>query len=352
MIDWIATLRVALAAEGRAVMVTVAATRGSAPREAGARMIATARHTYGTIGGGHLEFEAIRIARDALPTGGSWLARFPLAARLGQCCGGVATVLFQHFDAAAGPSLEALAQRVGRGEPVALAIAVTRDASDPMLVTLGTAPDALPADVLAAAHSLLTRPDAPPKIVDNAAGTWFVERVIGNNFHITVFGNGHVGRALVQVLGALPCTVTWVDEREQDFPETVPPNVAMVATDVPEAEVRAAAPGSMFLVMTHSHALDFELVAAILGRDDFRYAGMIGSRSKRVQMERRLAERGFDKTSIARVACPIGIAGIDGREPGTIAVAVAAELLQARERAAAPQFTAAARRPRAGGSGR
>jgi xanthine dehydrogenase accessory factor len=348
MMDWIATLRAALAAEGRAVMVTVAATRGSAPREAGARMIATARNAYGTIGGGHLEFEAIRIARDALPTGGTWLARFPLAARLGQCCGGVATVLFQHFDAAAERSLEALAQRVDRDEPVALATAVTRAASEPVLVTLGTAADALPAGVFAAAQALLTRPEAPPQVVDDAAGTWFVERVIGNDFRVVVFGNGHVGRALVQVLGALPCTVTWVDEREQDFPDTVPPNVATVATDVPEAEVRAAAAGSMHLVMTHSHALDFELVATILGRDDFSYAGMIGSKSKRAQMERRLAERGFDKASIARVACPIGIAGIASREPGAIAVAVAAELLQARERAA----VLATRRPQASGGGR
>jgi xanthine dehydrogenase accessory factor len=348
MMDWIATLRAALAAEGRAVMVTVAATRGSAPRETGARMIATARHTYGTIGGGHLEFEAIRIARDALPTGGSWLARFPLAARLGQCCGGVATVLFQHFDAAAEPSLKALAHRVDGGEPVALATALTRDASEPVLVTLGTAANALPAGVLAAAQALLVRPHAPPHVVDDAAGTWFVERVIANDFRVLVFGNGHVGRALVQVLGALPCAVSWVDEREQDFPDTVPPNVAIVATDVPEAEVRAAPSGSMFLVMTHSHALDFALVDAILSKGEFVYAGMIGSQSKRVQMERRLAERGFDKASVARVTCPIGIAGIDGREPGAIAVAVAAELLQARERAVAP---VAARRPRERGGG-
>jgi xanthine dehydrogenase accessory factor len=352
MIDWIATLRAALAAEGRAVMVTVAATRGSAPREAGARMIATARKTYGTIGGGHLEFEALRIARDALPTGGSWLARFPLAARLGQCCGGVATVLFQHFDTAAETWLEPLARRVDGGEPVAVATAVTREASAPVLVTLGTAPDALPADVLAAAQALLARPDASPQMVDAAGGTWFVERAIGNDFRVVVFGNGHVGRALIQVLGALPCTVTWVDEREHDFPDMVPPNVAIVATDVPDAEVRAAAPGSMFLVMTHSHALDFSLVDAILSRGEFVYAGMIGSRSKRVQMERRLGERGFDNASVARVTCPIGIAGIDGRDPGAIAVAVAAELLQARQRAAAPRLAAAAGRSRAGSENR
>jgi xanthine dehydrogenase accessory factor len=350
MIDWIATLRAALAAEGRAMMVIVAATRGSAPREAGARMIATERTTHGTIGGGHLEFEAIRIAREGLRADGAGasLARFPLAARLGQCCGGVATVLFQRFDAATGPLLAALARHVEHAEPVALATAVTHDSAGPMLVTADTTPEALPSAVLAVARALVAQRDAAPQIIEETGETWFVERVVGNDFRIVIFGNGHVGRALVQVLGALPCTVTWVDERDSDFPASLPRNVAVVATDVPEAEVRAAAPGSMFLVMTHSHALDFELVAAILERDDFRYAGMIGSKAKRAQMERRLAERGVDSASIARVTCPIGIAGIHSREPGAIAVTVAGELLQTRERAAA----LGAEQPRKHGSGR
>jgi len=331
MTDWIAALRAALAAENRAVLVTVAATRGSAPREAGARMVVTARSTVDTIGGGHLEFEAIRIAREALATEnrGSWIARFPLAARLGQCCGGVATVLFQGFDGAASGELEALARRVGAGEAIVLATAVTPNSACPRIVTRDAA---LPRAVGLAAESLL-RDSGPPRLVDDGGTSWYVERASANDFRVVVLGNGHVGRALAQVLGALPCAVTWVDAREDDFPASVPANVAIVASDVPEAEVRAAQPGSMFLVMTHSHALDFELVAAILERGDFLYAGMIGSAAKRAQMERRLRERGFEPSAIARVVCPIGIPGITGREPGAIAVAVAAELLRERERA-------------------
>jgi xanthine dehydrogenase accessory factor len=331
MTDWIASLRAALAAKGRAVLVTVAATRGSVPREAGARMVVTAGDALGTIGGGHLEFEALRIARDAIEAanGGAWLARFPLAARLGQCCGGVATLLFQGFDERAIAELETLARRIESGEPLVIATPVTRDSARPIVVASDVA---LPSAVLAAGEAVLR--DAQPQVVIDDSGTsWFVEGAAGNDFRVVVFGNGHVGRALVQVLGALPCAVTWVDEREADFPATAPPNVSIVVTDIPEAEVRAAPPGSTFLVMTHSHALDFDLVAAIVARGDFAYAGMIGSAAKRVQMERRLRERGIDTATIARVACPIGIAGIDGREPGAIAVAVAAELLQLRERA-------------------
>jgi len=330
MIDWLAALRAALASEGRATMVTVAATRGSAPREAGARLIVTPLEAYGTIGGGHLEFEAIRIAREALavPTDGAWLARFPLAARLGQCCGGVATLLFQRFDAGADDVLEPIARRIDQGEALTVVTPVTRADAFPSVVSRD---GGLPSSVAAAAE-LLERDGGPPQVVEEAGSAWFVERLKPNDFRVVVFGNGHVGRALIQVLGALPCAVTWVDEREHDFPVTVPANVAKVVTDLADAEVRAAAPGSMFLVMTHSHALDFDIVAAILARDDFRYAGMIGSKSKRAQMERRLRERGLGEASIARVVCPIGIHGIDGREPGAIAVAVAAELLQERDR--------------------
>jgi xanthine dehydrogenase accessory factor len=172
-------------------------------------------------------------------------------------------------------------------------------------------------------------------VIESDDQAWFIESVVPQGFHVVVFGNGHVGRALVRILGALPCGVTWVDEREGDFPAAVPSNVTVVATDVPDAEVRAAPPGSIFLVMTHSHALDFDLVAAILARDDFVYAGMIGSKPKRAQLERRLAARGFPENAIARVTCPIGIAGLGGREPGVIALAVAAEIVQAFERRSA-----------------
>lgn len=337
MSEWIAPLRNALANERRAVLVTVAATRGSAPREAGTSMVVTAERTHGTIGGGHLEFEAIRIAREAVAADqcGAWLLRVPLAARLGQCCGGVATLLFRCVDSGKGDWLGQLAAHVAGGDTVVLATPVARSTSAPTLVTRADTAAALPADVLAAAQGLLAQADTPPSIVTAGDPMWYVERVAPADFRVVLFGNGHVGRALVQVLGALPCEVTWIDEREQDFPATVPPNVTIVATDVPEAEVRAAAPGSMFLVMTHSHALDFELVAAILARDDFLYAGMIGSKPKRAQLERRLAARGIAEEATRRLNCPIGIAGIGGRAPGVIAVAVAAELVQVCERAAA-----------------
>ena len=331
MNEWITHLRIALADERRAVLVTLAAARGSTPREAGAKMIVTAHTANGSIGGGHLEFEATEIARRALAQNGSgaWLVRFPLAARLGQCCGGVATLLFQHFDDGASEWIAEIERHALDGTPRALVSRIAADAALPQTAT-ATAVDETPLALEArvAVTKLLTEPAQTPVLT--ADGGWFVERIVPRDFRVLVFGNGHVGRALVQVLGTLPCSVTWIDEREDDFPASVPANVALVATDAPEDEVRRAAPGSMFLVMTHSHALDLELAAAILARGGFSYFGLIGSASKRAQFERRLSARGVSAACIARMTCPIGLAGVPGKTPGAIAVAVAAELLQLR----------------------
>jgi xanthine dehydrogenase accessory factor len=94
--------------------------------------------------------------------------------------------------------------------------------------------------------------------------------------------------------------------------------------------------------MTHSHALDLELVAALLKRGDFAYCGMIGSATKRRTFEKGLGKLGVSPATIGRLTCPIGIPGIKGKEPGTIAVAVAAQLLELHARAATPRTPEAA----------
>jgi xanthine dehydrogenase accessory protein XdhC len=136
---------------------------------------------------------------------------------------------------------------------------------------------------------------------------------------------------LVQVLGALPASVQWYDTREHDFPTGVPGNVEVVATDAPAADVGHLPTGAYVVVMTHSHALDFDIVEAALHRDDWRYLGLIGSRAKRRQFERRLAARGLAPEVLSRVTCPIGRGDLKSKEPGVIAVAVAAEILAIRE---------------------
>ena len=95
--------------------------------------------------------------------------------------------------------------------------------------------------------------------------------------------------------------------------------------------MRAAPPGSYFLVMTHSHPLDFALCEAIFARRDFAWLGLIGSASKRSNFTRQLVIRGLDPDRLADLSCPIGIPGIEGKHPAVIALAVAAQLQQVRE---------------------
>ena len=150
--------------------------------------------------------------------------------------------------------------------------------------------------------------------------------------HIVLFGAGHVGHALVTLFGTLPCVVQWVDARDECFPDEVPANVQIEATDTPEAVIDAAPVGACFLVMTHNHALDFSLAVRIMRRNDFAYFGMIGSKTKRVKFERRLIERGVEPGRLHEMVCPIGVPGIVDKAPSSIAVAVCAQLMQVRSR--------------------
>jgi xanthine dehydrogenase accessory factor len=145
---------------------------------------------------------------------------------------------------------------------------------------------------------------------------------------LTLFGAGHVGRALVGVLAGVPAHIDWVDSRADQFPAELPGNVVRHLTEDYEAKVDDAATGGFFLVMTHSHGIDLEVVEAVLRRGDFAYLGLIGSATKRARFERQLKSRGLTDKHLGRLTCPIGIEGIGGKAPGVIAVAVAAEILR------------------------
>ena len=250
-----------------AVLVCVAASQGSVPREAGAWMLVFARDFIGTVGGGHLELQAIEEARRRLAgAAGEPVLRYPLGPSLGQCCGGVMQLSFERVGAA---DAQSLAKRL--------------------------APQRIP---------------------------------------VALFGGGHVGRALVAALGPLPFAVRWIDSRDEIFPDSVPANVECEHSDPVQAAVADLAAGSHVLVMSFSHAEDLDIVAACLQRQrvrrDLPFIGLIGSKTKWATFRHRLEERAFSKQELSQVTCPIGLAGIKGKQPEVIAISVAAQLLQLR----------------------
>ena len=326
------------------VLVSIVSAKGSVPRGPGTRMVVSADAVDGTIGGGHLEFTATAIARDMLADAtrnpASQLRRFPLGASLGQCCGGVVNLLFEPVDAGA-EWVATLASLRQQGVPAIVATPFEHSTCGRLVITFddvsGSLGDVrLDARAVDAARALLVEQGGARLVrtgpnEDAAEALVFLDPVRDADFDIVLFGAGHVGRALVQTLAALPCRVTWVDARESEFPSAIPGNVTIVATDTPEVEIAAAPRGAYFLVMTHSHPLDQALAEAILQRGEFAYFGLIGSVSKRRQFERRMAQRGIPAARYAAMTCPIGVPGIKGKEPATIAIAVAAQLLQVRE---------------------
>jgi xanthine dehydrogenase accessory factor len=318
-----------------AVLVTVASVRGSTPREPGAKMVVTGDAFEGTIGGGHLELKAIEIARDLLASGEPGeLRRFPLGASLGQCCGGLVNLLFEPVAGSA-DWLRVVAQcDADQSDAIVVTQAGARGAAGKMVVTRdrvhgGFADAALERRAVEKSRALLEQgEDAHMRALGESGALVLFDPLHAPDLRIVLFGAGHVGRALVRALEGIDCRITWVDSRDEQFPAQVPENVRVVCTDDPEAVVDAAAAAGCFLVMTHSHALDLELAIRILGRGDFRYFGLIGSATKRRLFEKRMLARGIAARRLESMTCPIGVAGIGGKQPAAIAVAVAAQLLQ------------------------
>jgi xanthine dehydrogenase accessory factor len=289
MADWTSTAREALS-EGPVALVTILATEGSAPRGPGARMVVTKTGLKGSIGGGRLEHQATAQARSILALEpGSWRVQdYPLGPLLGQCCGGRVRLLVEHLEeppAVDGPFEVELGGRVLR-RPLAGETAAAMSARGPL----------------------------------PAAGARFLEPVETELMPVFLFGAGHVGRAIATRAAGLPLRLGWYDSRAEMADA---PGVFHAAEDELVARAAEAPEGAAVVILTHDHGLDYRITAAALG-SRARFVGLIGSKSKRARFLSRLRAEGVDA---ARLTCPIGVPGIDGREPEVIAIAVLAQLL-------------------------
>lgn len=288
-----------------AVRVVVAETRGSVPREVGASMVITRDGVAGTIGGGALEFEAIRRAQEVLVSGVERVDRLPLGPALGQCCGGAVTLLTETWSEVRLSGLDGLFARPLPGVSGDMPLAVSR--------------------MLAAARNSGTMPR--PGVVDG----WMIEPVSGPGRAVWVWGAGHVGRAIVGILASLPdLDIKWADSDRARFPDRLPEGVEMLIASNP-ADLVTLAPGhAEHLVLTYSHSLDLELCHRILARP-FRSLGLIGSATKWARFRSRLSALGHSEAQIRRILCPIGDPSL-GKHPQAIALGVAADIVRAGTR--------------------
>ena len=253
------------------VLVTVASVDGSGPREVGAWMAVFPQTLVNTIGGGHLEFQAITEARALLGSSrqdGALVNRYALGPALGQCCGGVVHLKFEHIAQADVPMLR---QRLlSQAKPVAL-------------FGGGHVGHAL-VHVLSALPFQVQWIDSRDEI--------FPAQLPAN----VVCDHSDPVHAAVDALPSGACV--------------------------------------LIMSFSHAEDLDVVAACLKRQRlhGDLKFVGLIGSKTKWATFQHRLEAKGFSAEELALVTCPIGVGGITGKEPEVIAVAVAAQLLQQHEK--------------------
>lgn len=295
-----AALAEAVARHGTVARVVVAEAKGSTPRDPGAAMLVWDSGQSGTIGGGALEFTAASAARGRLQPGQHWITRQALGPGLNQCCGGAVVLVTEIYDAAALADLP--------DGPVVRRIEGT-----------GDMPLSMRADLRRA------RGEGVPPAVRLCDG-WLIEPDAPQQRPLWIFGAGHVGRALVNMLAPLPdIAITWVDTGPDRFPDTMPDGVTILPAVDPVLTLPHAPEDAEFLILTYSHTLDLALCHGLLTRG-FRRAGLIGSATKWARFRTRLGQLGHTDAEIRRIACPIGNPTL-GKHPQAIAIGVATALL-------------------------
>jgi xanthine dehydrogenase accessory factor len=257
-------------------------------------MFVNPTQSHNTIGGGHLEWQAIQKAREVLSGGKHTEAllhqRFVLGPQLGQCCGGVVYLSF---------------------------------------ILLST-----------------------PRAVETQTKR-LQDQYSEKARTLTIFGAGHVAQAILQVAKQLPFRLYCIDSRENMLHEAsqILEDQTSATTNIDSWSQPIVFEHSNLLedsrytinhmpehgdtlVMTHNHAEDLEIIASCLERyknhNDMGYIGLIGSKSKWMRFRSRLRQRGFTDLDLDQVTCPIGIPNIRSKTPQAIAVGVVAQLLQDR----------------------
>ncbi|MBP2415054.1 xanthine dehydrogenase accessory factor [Arthrobacter stackebrandtii] len=267
--DWLEAATHLRSLNEPAVIATLVQVRGHAPREPGAKMVVSAAGSWGTVGGGNFEAEVIDRARE-LMSGGT---------------GGPELMSFPLSDKA--PTRHGV-QCCGGEVSVLLELLPSRRT-------------------------------------------------------VAVFGMGHVGFEIAHILSRLPIDLVLADSRPDAVePARMEPLTRGPATTTihhapaPETVLQGLPAGAAVLVLTHDHAEDLILCDTALRAQAAGagpgYLGLIGSRSKWQRFRKRLLEEGHTEEELARITCPIGLAEITGKEPISIAVGVAADLVLRWER--------------------
>lgn len=323
-------LRSALRNGEDAVLVTIVASSGSAPRGTGARMLVTARgRICGTIGGGAVEYRSEQIAAEILRTRRSRQENFRLfkndVADLGMVCGGTVDVYFRFIpagDAAVLQLIDGCDAIFDALAPSWLITELTEGGLSVYAPGRGLLGEAVPPEVLAALGNRPSQQEAGGKV-------YYCEKLLQPG-RVYIFGGGHVAQALAPALMAadFPCVV--LDDRP-DFlrPERFggaqtrridPEDISDVIRDLGENDY--------VCIMTRGHKDDMAVQRQVM-RSPVRYIGVIGSAKKQRAVKEKILALGYAESEFDKVVSPIGL-DIGAETPAELAVSITAQLIMVR----------------------
>lgn len=287
---------------GKIARVLILKTFGSAPRDEGTTMLIWDSGQFGTIGGGELEYQVTRLAKKIIiDNKGSRIKKFSLGPDMGQCCGGAVELLIEILD-----------------ETKVKFISV-----DDGFFARPVFKDEKSLNVQALIKSYRNK-SVPIKT--SFKDGWLFEPVTKEKELIWIYGAGHVGTAIANILSKLSqFSVTCIDTSQDRYPDNFPKTVEKLITKNPAQIVQYAPSETHHLILTYSHALDLEICHQLL-QHNFATAGLIGSKTKWARFKKRLNELNYTFEQINRIICPIGEPSF-GKSPYEIAIGVASMLL-------------------------
>ena len=291
---------------GKIARVLILKTFGSAPRDEGTTMLIWDSGQFGTIGGGELEYQVTRLAKKIIINNkGSRIKKFSLGPDMGQCCGGAVELLIEILD-----------------ETKVKFISV-----DDGFFARPVFKDEKSLNVQALIKSYRNK-SVPIKT--SFKDGWLFEPVTKEKELIWIYGAGHVGTAIANILSKLnQFSVTCIDTSEDRYPDSFPKTVEKLITKNPARIVQYAPSETHHLILTYSHALDLEICHQLL-QHNFATAGLIGSKTKWARFKKRLNELNYTFEQINTIICPIGEPSF-GKSPYEIAIGVASMLLDKKK---------------------
>ena len=318
------------------VFVTTISSSGSSPRGAGSKMLVLENGTsYGTIGGGNVEYVSIQHAREVLKQKQSCTRGFALhpdqVADLGMICGGDVVIFFLYISWE-NQDFYDLCTRIlkswDKNENTWLIFDITEETvwkaglyeEQEGLTGLGISDP-----------SPLLQTKAVQKVLDGRK--YYCEPLVQKG-RVYIFGGGHVAQALVPVLARLEFRCVVFDDREafsnpQVFPEA---EQCILGHFNRISDYLSIQPQDYVCIMSRGHQYDYLIQKQILTTPAY-YIGVMGSRKKKEVIRQKLLADGFSQEDISRITTPIGL-DILAETPEEIAVSIAGQLIAERAKAA------------------